>query len=509
MNPEQIKQADDKLLKTIMSFFNEGKDFWTILASQFKRVPVLDLGTVMTRITEKGVELLYDPELVLKAQKDELRYYIVHESLHIIYRHAYRFAVSEDVVDLATTKSKVPTTAKPSMPIKSSDLATDLIANRDASDVLGSHVVEKYGVTADNKLCKPLGYSNTSSRYGYSSSNEKSMYDLQSEDLDHQVVNTYTEVQVPQSQKGGGFTIVPAGGAQGQGGEGDGSGSKDNNDGTKPEDGKGNGDQDGNGHGQQKCEGQSHTDVDGKKINNHVGVDAKNPLQKQLGQRFLEDMIRAAAKQCSKDQGHLPACVQEELEMLNNPPKKDWKALLSNYINASIPAQSTRTWANLNRKFPYLLKGKKKRRVPLVGLVQDTSGSVSDAAIAAFYREIDSIRKITKTDIELVQCDSEIKEPRTISYKAKLDWKVEGRGGTEFRPALEYFDKTKRTPDVVVFFTDLQVSDSDVPDEARKYKIIWVSVDKEMCDHFASMGKYGTFIHLDVDSLDEAVSREA
>ena len=485
---ENIKQADEKLNKTILDFFNQGKDFWTILASQYKRVPVLELKTVMTRITEKGVELLYDPDLVMKASKDELSYYIIHESLHLIYRHAYRFAVSDDVVDVATTKAKVPVTSKPVMPIKSADIACDLIANRDASDVLGDDVVEKYGITADHKLMKPLGYQNSNSSYCYAGEG-KTMFNLQSEDLEQQVRNIYTEVQIPQSKKGGGMIIIG-------GGEGNGAGGSDNQ--------EGDGDSDGNGKGGvRKCEGDSNSTVGGKKVNHHIGVDAKNPLQKQLGQHFIEDMIIQAAKQCGKGKGNLPSSVQEELEAICNPPKKDWKALLANYVNASIPAQSTRTWANLNRKFPYLLKGKKKRRVPLIGLVQDTSGSVSDAAIRAFYREIDSIRKITKSDMELVQCDADIKEPRIISYKEKLQWTVEGRGGTEYIPALEYFDKTKRKPDVVVFFTDLEVGDDDVPSEPRNYKIIWVSVDKEQYEHFKDMGKYGTFIHLDVDSLDE------
>ena len=80
---------------------------------------------------------------------------------------------------------------------------------------------------------------------------------------------------------------------------------------------------------------------------------------------------------------------------------------------------------------------------------------------------------------------------------------MSGRGGTEFIPALKYFDKAKRKPDVVVFFTDLCVGDEDVPDEPRNYKIIWVSVDKQQCEHFASLGKYGTFIHLEVDEDDK------
>lgn len=495
---ELAKQADSRLNKIILGFYAK-QEFWTILASQFKRVPVRgkEIPKVFTHITEKGIELLYNVDFVLKATDAQLRYHVLHECLHLIYRHAYRFAVSMNVVDVATTKKKVPTTDQPVMPCKSSDLAADLIVNRDLCEILSQHSVDE----AKGLLCKDLkalGYEDYDGGYYYG--DHKCLRDKDSESLEQEIIDCYTEVIQP---KGGGMSMASQGGGgqgegegEGQGGGGD-QGDQDNQNGG----GEGKGDGDGNGNG-----GGSQSKVKGKEVHSHQAVDVKNPLQKQLGQHFVEEMIKNAVKQSGgTGQGNMPAGLKDELEALCNPPKKDWRALLANYVNASIPAQSTKTWANLNRRFPYLLKGKKKRRVPLIGLVQDTSGSVSDAAIRAFYREIDSIRKITKTDIELVQCDADISDTRIISYKERLTWDVNGRGGTEFLPALKYFDKAKRRPDVVVFFTDLEVCDSDVPDEPRAYNIIWVSVNERQADHFRELGKYGTFIYLEVDDADEGV----
>lgn len=479
LDKEDIQAADVKLNKVIVSFYTT-QEFWTILASQFKRVPVLDerLVNVLTRITEKGIELLYNPVYVIKAKESELKYHILHECIHLIYRHAYRFAVSTDQVDTKQLRKKTPETDTPLAPAKSADLAADLIVNRDICEILGTDTVDH----CKGLLCKDLkalGYEDTDRGYYYSN---KSLREKESESLEQEILNTYTHVK----------------GSQGDGngpGQGGGGGGQEQGEGQSGE---------GEGEGEPKMKGSSQTNVNGKEVHNHCTVDTQNPLQKQLGQHFVEEMIKNAVKQSGgTGQGHMPSGLEQELEAICNPPKKDWKAILSNYVQASIPAQSTKTWANLNRKYPYLLKGKKKRRVPLIGLVQDTSGSVSDAAIRAFYREIDSIRKICQTDIELVQCDAEISATKIISYKEKLVWDVHGRGGTEFRPALEYFDKAKRRPDVVVFFTDLEVSDNDVPSEPRMYKIIWVSVSKEQCEHFANLDKYGTFIHLDVDEADE------
>lgn len=474
---EDITAADLRLNKVIVSFYTT-QEFWTILASQFKRVPVLDprLSNVLTRITEKGIELLYNPVYVIKATESELKYHILHECIHLIYRHAYRFAVSEDQVDTKQLRKKTPETEMPVAPAKSADLAADLIVNRDVSEILGTDVVDH----CKGLLCKDLkalGYEDRDRGYYYGE--KKTLNEKESESLEQEILDTYTHVK---SSKDSGNNQGQGQSPSGSGGQGDGDG-----DGDEP-----------------KMDGESQSNVNGKEVHKHCVVDTQNPLQKQLGQHFVEEMIKNAVKQAGgSGQGHMPSNLENELEAICNPPKKDWKAILNNYVQASIPAQSTKTWANLNRKFPYLLKGKKKRRVPLIGLVMDTSGSVSDAAIRAFYREIDSIRKVTKTDIELIQCDAEISNNKIISYKEKMVWDVKGRGGTEFIPALEYFDKTKRRPDVVVFFTDLEVCDNDVPSEPRAYKIIWVSVNKEQCEHFANLNKYGTFIHLDIDEADE------
>ena len=487
---ETIKEADKKLNKCILSFFNEGKEFWTILASQLKRVPMDNIKTITVSYTEKGLELNYDPQYVLEADTRVLRYHIVHECVHIIYRHAHRFESYREVVDLASLKSEVKTTKNPKCPVKASDLAMDIICNMEVENNIGGDCVEAgKGVTFSLVPDIPMN----GSYYRRDEASTDKVLD--------EIIKTYTEVVSSGKQQGkkgnggggaGKQDTQQSGGSCGSQSQGNSNTKKQSNGGESDEN-----------NSQNKTSSKTPTKVKGKSMNQHETFEGKNDLDKQISKKFVESMVSEASNQC-KDKGYLSGSLLDELESIKAPPKKDWKALLANYVAASIPAQSTKTWARLNRKFPYLLKGKKPVRVPLIGLVQDTSGSVSDAAIRAFYREIDGIRKIHKADMELVQCDAEISDTKIISYKEKLKWSVSGRGGTEFIPALKYFDKAKRKPDVVVFFTDLCVGDEDVPDEPRNYKIIWVSVDKRQCEHFASLGKYGTFIHLEVDEDDKA-----
>ena len=93
-------------------------------------------------------------------------------------------------------------------------------------------------------------------------------------------------------------------------------------------------------------------------------------------------------------------------------------------------------------------------------LAIDTSGSVSDSELKEFMSEIYHIYKCG-VDITVVQCDTMIRsiEP----YKGKFEMGVQGRGGTEFDPVLEYFNANLKKYTSLVYFTDGECSYSVKP----------------------------------------------
>lgn len=455
---EQYEAIDNKLVKALFSFQYNEEPFWTLLGMRMKRVPVDNHKTIDVLVTDKNVVLRYDPDIVDKAEMSELRYHFVHECLHMIYRHMFRFAYSQDVIDLASLKSKVPVTTDPKQPIKASDLAADLIANRDAFTMYKDFT--KYGVSPSD----------------VPSFNMPNFTHCSSEDVERYLIDTYTQVK-----KGGKGESKCKGGCQGNGGKG-------------------------NCPGEGESEGSGPTQVGGKDVNSHMPGISKNDddLTKRIKQGFIEQMVSKSANQAGGiGKGSVPASLKAELELIQRPPRKDWKALLAEYVKGSIPKDSTRTWSRINRRHPYLIKGKKPRRVPLIGVAMDTSGSVSDIQLQAFLEEINHIRKVHGSDLDIIQCDCEISDVIHVTAKGKMPTYVSGRGGTEYIPALEWFDKAKRKPDVVIFFTDLFVGDEDIPKEPRSYNIIWVGTNTTQVEHFESLGKYGKFIAMEIDDTTE------
>jgi len=449
-----IEESDTALNKAIFAFMSDRLSFWALLALAMQRTPKKGTNCITTEIAGSIIKLVYDPDLVCKMDKVTLQGYILHECIHLVYRHAWRFSESKTVIDLGTPKSKAATVPleKAKMPFKSSDVASD-IAVYWVLDNIGSKYA-KNCISEDDIPNLDLD------RYSYSKRSE-----LSSEDIEATLLSKFATVVMPPQNSAAVAVAAPSGGN----GEGDGEGEQD---------------QPGN--------------LNGKTVNKHKTPTYSNEFEKRMGQRGVERAILQAKEQ-DKGQSHLPGQIEEELERMQEPAKIDWRAVLANYVAAAIPTVSNKTWSRLNRRFPYLLKGKKKVPTPLIGVAMDTSGSVSDEEIKAFLNEIDYIRRLHKAEMCIIQCDSQIANEIRLKPKDKLPNKAYGRGGTEYIPALEFFDKEKKRPDVVVFFTDLEVCDSDIPSDPRAYKIIWVGTNKDRCEYFQEKGKYGKFIPLDLD----------
>ena len=71
-------------------------------------------------------------------------------------------------------------------------------------------------------------------------------------------------------------------------------------------------------------------------------------------------------------------------------------------------------------------------------------------------------------DITIIQCDTRI---RSIEkYNGEHELTVNGRGGTEFDPVLEYFNDNNKLYTSLVYFTDGECSTSILP----KGPTLWV-----------------------------------
>jgi len=189
--------------------------------------------------------------------------------------------------------------------------------------------------------------------------------------------------------------------------------------------------------------------------------------EKKLIEKQLQKVLSDAKEQTIKKRGTVPGEIEGVIiieEVVK--PKFNWRGYIRRFTGVSTKVFTKKIRRKENRRFEANPGLKVKMRQHML-LAIDTSGSVSDAELQEFMSEIYHIYKCG-VDITVIQCDTTIRsiEP----YKGKFEMAVQGRGGTEFDPVLEYFNANLKKYTSLVYFTDGECSYSVRP----KANTLWV-----------------------------------
>ena len=173
----------------------------------------------------------------------------------------------------------------------------------------------------------------------------------------------------------------------------------------------------------------------------------QNILKKQV-----EHQLKETAEQTEKKRGNIPGELAGLIERLRylEPASFDWKGYLKRFVGNSTITYTKKLRRKFNKRYSGSpgLKIKFKNNI-LVGV--DTSGSVSNDELKEFMNELAHMHK-TGHEITVAQCDTDIKSIE--KFNPKKDWQVEGRGGTEFQPVIDLFNKKKGLYTALIYLTD-------------------------------------------------------
>lgn len=180
--------------------------------------------------------------------------------------------------------------------------------------------------------------------------------------------------------------------------------------------------------------------------------DGLNEATKKLINKQAEYILKEVASQVEKSRGTIPGELAELIKRLNElePAKFDWRGYLRMFLGGSIKTFTKKTRRKFNKRYEENpgLKIKQKRHI-LVAI--DTSGSVSTAELTEFVNELYHISK-TGTEITVVEADAAISH--ISKFNPKQDFKIHGRGGTDFQPVIDYYNDNRRKFTCLVYFTD-------------------------------------------------------
>lgn len=160
---------------------------------------------------------------------------------------------------------------------------------------------------------------------------------------------------------------------------------------------------------------------------------------------IIKEKIRALAKKAieaqeSRGWGSESGNLVQQI-IAANKPVVNWKTELRYFIEQFIRIGRVSTRMRPNRRFGYINPGSKRDYRARLLVAIDTSGSVPDEELQEFLTEVNGM--INHIQVDLIQFDTEIHgEVQEFTTKIKR-FTFQGRGGTNFRPPIEFADQGK------------------------------------------------------------------
>ncbi len=189
---------------------------------------------------------------------------------------------------------------------------------------------------------------------------------------------------------------------------------------------------------------------------------------------IIEQKSRAITKRAMDEQdkqgwGNISGGLIEQIRSANKP-KCNWKRELKYFINKLILMGRKSTRKRDSRRtheiYPYLNPGTRRDYKSRLLLAIDTSGSVSEIELQSFLNEMNGM--IDNVLCEVICFDTKLYgKPKPFTKKAK-SLEIEGRGGTDFHPVIEYVNE--HNYDGLIIFTDGYAPFPPKP----KSRVMWV-----------------------------------
>ena len=185
--------------------------------------------------------------------------------------------------------------------------------------------------------------------------------------------------------------------------------------------------------------------ADGKAIPDNI----ISGLEQTLGKQILE----AAARTPSKSYGSLPAALITQLDSIRESMKAkvDWKRMLKIFSSSSGRTVIYRTMKRISKRYG-TRPGIRIKQYKKIAVIIDTSGSIVEATLEQFFKEIDTIYR-NGADVHVIECDAAV--GNSYPYKKNAPIKITGGGGTNYDPAFDYINKNKKMQiDACIYLTD-------------------------------------------------------
>ena len=174
--------------------------------------------------------------------------------------------------------------------------------------------------------------------------------------------------------------------------------------------------------------------------------DADNPGTAEGMGELIKQQTAHDIDKHEKNVGDVPGYAKRWAKTRLNP-QIDWRRRLASIVRGTIQQASGMVDYSYSRPsrrqsvFPKVVLPIMKGPKPSVGVVIDTSGSMSEQDLSLALSEIHGIVKATESDILVTACDTKAYEMQKVFDANQVD--LTGGGGTDMVPGMELVAKNK------------------------------------------------------------------
>lgn len=128
-----------------------------------------------------------------------------------------------------------------------------------------------------------------------------------------------------------------------------------------------------------------------------------------------------------------------------------WQDIFREYMT-TCTAPADETWSRRNRRYEVILPAKLSRRLGMLGIIIDTSGSIGEQEVAEALGHVQGMAEVMFEHMCVMCADADITTTRLLDSGDDIQIDIVGGGGTDMRVPLAAMDTYE--PDVVVMLTD-------------------------------------------------------
>lgn len=198
-------------------------------------------------------------------------------------------------------------------------------------------------------------------------------------------------------------------------------------------------------------------------------TEGMSEAEKKLVKKQIENQLKRIQEETEKSRGTVPFEMKDRIDKMFKvePPVIDWKMYLRRFGGNSNKIYTKKSRRKLNKRFIGNPAIKIKQKKHLL-IARDTSGSTSAKDHTEFFNEL---HHIYKTGVKITVLDADAGCHDLFEYKGKPPEHISGRGGTDFNPAIEYFNKHSKEYDTFIYLTD---GICPAPSIKPKSRMLWI-----------------------------------